>query len=328
MRDLLGLAESEQVEPVHHRATRRATPPPGSTCSTGSRSVAATCASSSTRWSTRCASAWWRGWPRARPWTPRSRRRHAGCSAIDPTRLGAGGLRLQLELALLEPAVALAAAAAVRPAAAARRSTSGGPPAAASASAPAGRARAPPPRCPAPTPAARSRRAPRHAGPRDGPAPTPRRPRSRRPRPGAGGARPRRPRSRAPGPHPPAMPPAPTTSSASATAGSQLVAQISDLNRGRPAADQGLPADRGRGQRRHPRLPGGEGVPQGRRRAAPRRSWSRPSASSWTIRSASAAWRPTWTSCRRCRPMRTRPHILSEAHRIFADDLADVPEVT
>ena len=41
-------------------------------------------------------------------------------SAIDPTRLGAGGLRLQLELALLEPAIARATAAPVyAPAAAA-----------------------------------------------------------------------------------------------------------------------------------------------------------------------------------------------------------------
>ena len=45
-------------------------------------------------------------------------------------------------------------------------------------------------------------------------------------------------------------------------------------------------------------------------------------------RSASAASRPTSTCCRRCPPTQEAAHILAEAHRIFAEDRLEVPEVT
>ena len=81
------------------------------------------------------------------------------------------------------------------------------------------------------------------------------------------------------------------------------------------------------GADRHPRLPGGAGVPQGRRRAppagdrgghrrGPRPAGHRPLRRRPTSRSSPAA------------PLGDAAYVLAEARRIFADDLVDVGEVS
>ena len=107
VRDLLGLADAETVT----ASSTRSSPPMrwrASGCSTGSRSAAATCAASSTRSSRRSG-------PGSSASSPLAGRAGAGpvahpvtalaaaarrLAAIDPSRAGVGGLRLQLELAL------------------------------------------------------------------------------------------------------------------------------------------------------------------------------------------------------------------------------------
>ena len=112
VRDLLGLADADLVDgfvtalPTGDATAGHRPPRPRS------RSEAATSGSSSTRSSTPSVSGCWPRWPPAgAEGTRRSRSPPPGDSpSIDPTRLGPGGIRLQLELALLEPSPGVAAA--------------------------------------------------------------------------------------------------------------------------------------------------------------------------------------------------------------------------
>ena len=253
--------------------------------------------------------------------------RRAPARGDRPDRNGVGGLRLQLELALFgssqrRESASPARCRSRRPTPVVSRADPAAAPSRAAPSKPvkerggragtiAGHGRH---RRPAePTPSRRSRAAPQRAGRRTRTRTRVRRPRPK-PRPERGPAAPQRKPLR----------PAPSRSSSRPGRRSSR-AQPAPADE---AADRGLPAGRRRRQRRHPRLPRGAGVPQGRRRAQASRSsrqgigerprpGGRPSAASSTnVELAAAATRP-----------RTRP-LVAEARRIFADDLVDVGEVS
>ena len=237
--------------------------------------------------------------------------------SIDPTRLGPGGLRLQLELALLDP-----------------RS----------------RRRRPPPSPslarPAPTPdsgsrpaAGPGRRSPRPASPRSRPRRSwttavrraRRPPRPSRPPPGIdpGGTR-----ARAPTPRPRRRPPPRAEPGAPDGDLERLRHGWREVDRGRQqepaaqAAHRGLPADRRRGQRRHARLPRGEGLPARDRRAEARRASRRGSRG---FLGHPVGIRCVVSNLDLLPPLpedADAAHILAEAQRIFAEDMADVGEVT
>ena len=108
----------------------------------------------------------------------------------------------------------------------------------------------------------------------------------------------------------------------------EVVAIVSERNRAAQAADHRLPPDRRRGRRRHPRLPGGAGLP-----ARTSRSAARPLLEEGIRRylGRDVGVRCVATNLDLLPPLPAdaeAAHILAEAHRIFADDLADVPEVT
>ena len=104
---------------------------------------------------------------------------------------------------------------------------------------------------------------------------------------------------------------------------------VADLSKSPPtqAAHRGLPADRGRRQRRHPRLPRGPVVPQGRRRAAAAR---RSRTGIGRAPRADVAVRLVATNLDLRPPAgstTTPTRVLDAARRIFADDLVDAGEV-
>ena len=180
VRDLLGLADADAVARPGRGPGRRSSRPPGSPSSTRSTSAAATWPWSSTRSSTSSA-------PRSARRSTRGDSARAGAlaaaahrlAAIDPERRGVGGLRFQLELALLDAATRPSAVPVMSiPATHLPAPTQSGPDPRAAAARPAPESPAVEP----PKPAAR----PRAAAPasRDAAAGGPRtRPRRRRPKP-------------------------------------------------------------------------------------------------------------------------------------------------
>ena len=278
-----------------------------------------------------CASASWRGSRPVGPWT-RARGGGPPAVAIDPTRLGAGGLRLQLELALLEPAIARATAA---PAHAPPRPSRPRPRLPV-------RARRRGPSSP-PTPPPSPSRLPRgHVSPaarmRRPPARLSRRIRRKKPstapwRPGPSPSRPRpyQPASRLPVSEarrpPPSADPPPTTSSACATAGPGLVEQITQINRAvkplivdcRPIGVEGNVVTLGFPEEKAFLKDVAE-----RRRPILEQAFSQYLDHPVGVRCVA-------TNLDLVPPLPAdadAAHILAEAHRIFADDLADTPEVT